>query len=215
MSRWQAELWRRLRARIGVPARPSGSSAACARLRADAGVVDLPGAAVAVRADAPARRPPRTSCRRSPPAATFTVPAAPLARRCGSGRRGRPSAPDGVRRADDPTTELPRQPAARLLGPRRARDAARARPDGDRARPPSPRRAPRHGTLLGRIQADVRADRDRPDRRSRRATPARARPERPQHPDPRVPRPRPPGRGDARRDPAPARRRTRRSSRAT
>ena len=39
---WQAELWRRLRARIGVPGPAERLEGACARLRAEPGLVDLP-----------------------------------------------------------------------------------------------------------------------------------------------------------------------------
>ena len=42
MSRWQAELWRRLRLRIGIPGPAERLEPACARLRTDAAVVDLP-----------------------------------------------------------------------------------------------------------------------------------------------------------------------------
>ena len=41
-TQWQAELWRRLRARIGVPDLAERVDAACARLRADPALVDLP-----------------------------------------------------------------------------------------------------------------------------------------------------------------------------
>src|SRR6185295_13638997 len=39
---WQAELWRRLRDRIGTPSPAERLEAACARLRAEPEVVDLP-----------------------------------------------------------------------------------------------------------------------------------------------------------------------------
>jgi exodeoxyribonuclease V gamma subunit len=39
---WQAELWRRLRARIGVPDQAERVEGACARLREEPGIVDLP-----------------------------------------------------------------------------------------------------------------------------------------------------------------------------
>ncbi|HWI75414.1 MAG TPA: exodeoxyribonuclease V subunit gamma [Baekduia sp.] len=41
-DRWQAELWRRLRARIGAPGPAERQGAACARLLADPGLSDLP-----------------------------------------------------------------------------------------------------------------------------------------------------------------------------
>ena len=77
------------------------------------------------------------------------------------------------RRADDPTATLPVEPAARLVGARRARAAARdRRPPGEHADHHHPV-AHAGGTLLARIQADVRADRDA-RRRRRRPTPATA-----------------------------------------
>ena len=65
---WQAELWRRLRARIGQPDPAERLEAACARLREEPGLVELPDAAVAVRPHPAARRPARRCCARSPPA---------------------------------------------------------------------------------------------------------------------------------------------------
>jgi exodeoxyribonuclease V gamma subunit len=41
-GRWQAELWRRLRARLGVPSPAERLEEACVRLRGDATIVDLP-----------------------------------------------------------------------------------------------------------------------------------------------------------------------------
>ena len=95
----------------------------------------------------------------------------------------------------------PRQPAARHPVPRRPRAAAAGRP--------LPRPAadgchhdsgPRADTLLGRLQADLAADRG-----ARPAAAARRR--RPQRPGPRLPRPHPPGRGAPRGHRRPARRR--------
>jgi exodeoxyribonuclease V gamma subunit len=43
MATWQPELWRRLRLRIGIPGPAERLEPACARLRDDASVIDLPG----------------------------------------------------------------------------------------------------------------------------------------------------------------------------
>ena len=125
--RWQAELWRRLRARIGVPepgraarrrvraaARASRRSSTSRRALSLFGLTRLP----AGHLQRPAAR--------SPPAATST--SSSCTRRPALweriARRRRP------RRSSAATTTRPPscpQPPARLLGPRRARDAARAR----------------------------------------------------------------------------------------
>ena len=136
------------------------------------------------------------------------LPAAPVARAVGEGRRGDAArSRRSVRRARRTRRRPPGQPPARLVGPGRARAAARARRGrGDAADHHHPvRRA--GGTLLARLQADVRADRapagpplpGAPDGA------AAARSRRPQRAGARLPRARAPGRGAARRDPAPAR----------
>ena len=58
--RWQAELFRRLRARIAVPDPAERIDGACARLRDDPALLDLPGRVSAVRPDPhPGRPSPR------------------------------------------------------------------------------------------------------------------------------------------------------------
>ena len=155
-------------------ARPSGSTARARGCATSPALVDLPAAALAVRAHAAARRPARTCCARSPRAATCTSSSCTRRRRCGS----EIAALDAGRRAarEDPTATLAAQPPARLVGPGRARAAARARRRRAR-RPPPPGRRTRAGTLLARLQADVAR---RPRRRRRRTTRAAARRRRPQ-----------------------------------
>ena len=202
MSRWQAELWRRLRLRIGIPGPAERLDPACARLRTDASVVDLParlslfgltrlpaGHLHVLRAIAATRDVHLFLLHPSP--ALWEEIAEPNRRRThGGAPRRRPHDRAAV------------QPAARLLGPGRPRDAARARLQREPRRPPSPVESG-DSTLLQRIQADVRADREPAGPPLPGAQDARFELDRrPQHPDPRVPRPRTPGRGDARRDPA-------------
>ena len=188
------ELWRRLRARIGVPS-PAERLADGVRAAArGARPGRAPAAGRAVRPDAPARGRPRGAARArraQRDVHLFVLHPSPalwdaIARR----RAGRPPRrrPDGGAAA---------QPAARLVGERRARAAARRR---RRRRPPTttiPSRTPRARCSPGSRPTSAPTAR-------RRAT--RARPGRPQRAGPRLPRPRAPGRGAARRDPAPARR---------
>ena len=192
--------------------RRRASSGACARLRAEPGLVDLPARltlfgltrlpaatlqVLGALAEQP-RRAPASRCTRR--------------RRCGSASPALDAAAAPSRAA--PTTRRAPLPRNRLLASwgRDVRElqlvlGARRRP---RERPP-PSASSTRRTLLDRLQADVRAD-----RRARRASAAELPATRgPQHAGPRLPRAQPPGRGAARRDPAPARPTTRRSSRAT
>ena len=107
--RWQPELWRRLRERIGVPDIAARVEGACARLRAEPGIARPPAAAVGLRPHPPARRPAARPARdrrrpRRPP-----LPPAPVARAvvADRGRRRRSCAA-----TTDPTPTLPR---SRLL----------------------------------------------------------------------------------------------------
>ena len=151
---WQPELWRRLRARIGVPSPAERLAPGCARLREAPDLVDLP-----------------------PRVALFgltRLPAAELEvlRALGAGREVHlfvlhPSptlweaiAADGepvVRRAEDQTAELPRN---RLLASwgndaRELQLVVAGAGTADHHHPVEHAT----GTLLARIQADVRADR--------------------------------------------------------
>jgi exodeoxyribonuclease V gamma subunit len=152
---WQAELWRRLRARIGVPDPAERVAGACGRLREDPASSRCR-AAVAVRAHPAARRPARGPGRdrRAPRRAPVPAPPVPaLWERVAAHTAGAPAV---TRRAEDPTAGLP---AHRLLaswgrdvrelqlvvGPHEHADHHHPVPSGT-------------DTLLGRIQADVRAD---------------------------------------------------------
>jgi exodeoxyribonuclease V gamma subunit len=157
---WQADLWRRLRDRIGEPSPPERLEDACARLRSEPGLVDLP-ARVSVfgltrlpgsyldvlRALAVGRE-----------VHLFLLhPSAELWARIAAATSGLPPV---VRRGDDITAALPRNPLLASWG-RDARemqlvlgaeDAGGEHAVVGEERP----------TLLGRIQADVRADRAPP-----------------------------------------------------
>ncbi len=152
---WQAELWRRVRERVAVPSPSERLEGACERLRAEPALADLP---------------PRLSL-----FGLTRLPAAQLAilRALGAARdvhllllhpspalweaiAGRPPV---MRRAGDPTAALP---ANRLLASwgQDARELqlvlGGAGTDRHHAVAPPP------DTLLGRLQADVRADRRPP-----------------------------------------------------
>ena len=121
---WQPELWRRLRARIGAPSPAERLAPACERIRNDPGLLDLPMrmslfgltriprsyldvlAAIARRA----RRP--------------SVRAPPVAGALGECRRGASRRPADREQARRPDRGRARQPAARVLGPRRPRAPA-------------------------------------------------------------------------------------------
>ena len=156
---WQAELWRRLRARIGVDGPAERLEQACARLRAQPALVDLP---------------PRLSLfgLTRLPAGRLAVLRALAAQRDVHLLVLHPSAalweqiaatrPAVVRRADDATATLP---ANRLLASwgQDARElqlvvgAAEARVDHHHPLVPDG-----SATLLAQIQADVHADRAPP-----------------------------------------------------
>jgi exodeoxyribonuclease V gamma subunit len=158
---WQAELWRRLRARLDVPGPAERAAAACARLRAEPGLVAvaqrialfgltrLPAAHLDVLRALAAHRDVHLFALHPSPSLWEKVAGAPWV----------------VRRRADPTATLPanrlvaswgqdaRELQLVLAGPGDEQDAIadhhhRAPADGD--------------TLLARIQADVRADRAAP-----------------------------------------------------
>jgi exodeoxyribonuclease V gamma subunit len=157
-SRWQAELWRRLRAEIGVPSPAERHDEACGRLRSTADLVDLPErvslfgltrlpatyldvlAALGVHRDVH----------------LFLLhPSAVLWERVAVAM---PSPPRGLRRAEDPTSAAPSNSLLESWGhDAREMQLVVASSIGDyldhhsgvTAQPP---------TLLGRIQADIRRD---------------------------------------------------------
>ncbi len=155
---WQAELWRRLRARVGIDGPAERLEEACARLRAQPGLVDLP---------------PRLSLfgLTRLPAGRLAVLRALAAQRDVHLLVLHPSAalweqiaatrPAVVRRADDVTATLP---ANRLLASW-GQDARELQlvVGGDDAQLDHHHPVEHGGaTLLARIQADVRADRAPP-----------------------------------------------------
>lgn len=156
---WQAELWRRLRTAIALPGPAERIEAACARLRDDPAAVDLP---------------PRVSL--------FGLTRLPtgylqVLRALAAGRDVHlhllhPSAslwdavayaaPAVTRRADDPTADLPRNQLLASWG-HDAREMQVAIESGAGERVDHHHEAPlRPGTLLARIQSDVRANRRPP-----------------------------------------------------
>jgi exodeoxyribonuclease V gamma subunit len=152
-DRWQAELWRRLRARIPVPGPAERTEAACDRLRGEPGLVDLP---------------PRVSV-----FGLTRLPAGRLAvlRALAAGRdvhlfllhpspalweRMNGTGPV-VRRRDDPTVTLPRHPLLASWA-HDARELQLVLAGGDQVDHRHAVEA-RAGTMLARLQDDVRADR--------------------------------------------------------
>ena len=157
---WQAELWRRLRERIGEPSPAERLDDACARLRAEPGLVDLP---ARVSLFGLTRLPASYLDVLHALAAERDVhlfllhPSAELWARIASFTRDRPPI---VRRAEDATAALPQNPLLASWGQdaREMQLVLAGAPDevvvhdhlvveDERA------------TLLGRIQADIRADR--------------------------------------------------------
>jgi exodeoxyribonuclease V gamma subunit len=177
---WQAELWRRLRARIAVPDLAERSGTACDRLRREPGLLDLPGRlsvfgltrlpaghlqilrALAEGRDlhlfllhpSPALWDTVAAARRGSPA--------PLQRSLFDDAPPEPSPSGVLPRAADATAALPNNRLLASWG-RDAREmqlvllGSAARPvDHDHPSPAAP------DSLLGLIQADVRADRSPP-----------------------------------------------------
>ena len=159
-DQWQAELWRRLRARIGVPDLAERVDAACARLRADPALVDLP---------------PRISIfglTRLPAGQLHVLNALaagrdvhlfllhPSPKLWDNLAKATEHGQSIARRKDDPTAALP---ANRLLASwgqdaREMQLVLGASEHADHHHPVEHST----GTLLARIQADVRADREPP-----------------------------------------------------
>jgi exodeoxyribonuclease V gamma subunit len=169
--RWQAELWRRLRARIGTPSPAERLPDACSALRADPGLADplpsrfslfgltrLPASQLALLDALAAGRDVHLFLLHPSPALWERV--AERAVGLGPGRVG------PVRRVDDPTVDAARHPLlvswgrdtremqlVLTAGADAETDAlAGPPPDGDGAEP----------KLLARLQADIRADRPPP-----------------------------------------------------
>ncbi len=162
-ARWQAELWRRLRARIGIPSPAERLEPACARLRADPGLVDLParlslfgltrlpaGRLAVLRALA-ADRDVHLFLLHPSPALWDEVAAL------------RPQLPAVVLRREDVTATMPANSLLASWG-QDARELQLVVDSGDGAAHVDHHHAVEHAgeTLLARIQADVRADRAAP-----------------------------------------------------
>ena len=149
---WQAELWRRLDAAIGVPGPAARVEAACARLAADPDAVDLPPRlALFGLTRLPAGRLAilRALAERRDVHLFLLHPSPVLWDRC----RGK--GPVTARR-DDPTTGLPANPLLASWGHDSRELQLVIGDDAQDHRHPVEHRA---DTLLARIQADVREDR--------------------------------------------------------
>ena len=85
--------WRRLRERIPVPGPAERIEGACARLRDEPGLVELPARLVPVRPHAAARRPPRRPRRARRPSRRPPARPAPVAGPVGTDRRTRRDPP--------------------------------------------------------------------------------------------------------------------------
>ncbi|HEU5082355.1 MAG TPA: exodeoxyribonuclease V subunit gamma [Acidimicrobiales bacterium] len=163
-ARWQPRLWRALRTRVDQPSPPERVADACARLRA--GAVELP--------DLPRRlslfgltRLPATYLEVLRALAThrevhlFALhPSLALWERIAA--TPTPALP--LRRADDPTTDVPTNPLLRTWATdtREMQLVLSAAADAQAAHHPLDVTEP--GTLLERIQADIRADAAPPGR---------------------------------------------------
>ena len=159
-ARWQAELWRRLRARIAVPDLAERVEGACARLRADPAVVDLP-ARLSIfgltRLPAGQLRILRVIAEGRDVHLFLLHPSPQLWSRVAEELR---SGPAIVRRGEDRTATLPR---SRLLASWGV-DAREMQVVLGATEHKGHSHSVRHrtDTLLARLQADVRDDREPP-----------------------------------------------------
>jgi exodeoxyribonuclease V gamma subunit len=168
---WQAELWRRLRDRIGVPSPAERLDEACAALRADAAVVELPARLSLfglTRLPASFLAVLRALAAHRDVHLFLLHPSPVLWQRIEDRTSGRAAV---VPRSADPTAALPANPLLTSWG-RDAREmqlVLTALDTGDGRHPGDAAPADHHHpieagetTLLQRIQADVRADRPPP-----------------------------------------------------
>ena len=155
---WQAELWRRLRDHVGVPSPAERLEPACARLRDEPELVDLP---ERLSVFGPTRLTTAQLAVVDALAAHRDLhlwlphPSHGLWRHVAASHDGDRIAP----RRDDPTAEVPEHPLVRSLG-RDAREmqvrlsaCTAVAADQHVEAPPTP------GTLLGALQRDLHADR--------------------------------------------------------
>jgi exodeoxyribonuclease V gamma subunit len=157
-AHWQAQLWRRLRERIGAPGPAERLEAACARLRAEPSVVDLPErmSLFGLTRLPVAHRDVLAALAEHRDVHLFLLHPSPALWDAVAG------VPTVVRRADDPTARLPKNRLLASWG-RDAREmqlvlAETAAGAIDHYHPV----VHETDTLLARIQADVRADRPLP-----------------------------------------------------
>jgi exodeoxyribonuclease V gamma subunit len=160
-ARWQPELWRRLRARLDLPSPAERLEAACDRLRTNPALAALP---ARLSLFGLTRLPASyldvlTALAAGREVHLFLLhPSIELWRRVAREAARRPAS---LRRAEDRTAEVPANPLLASWG-RDAREmqlaltAAGGFRDDPRPLGPAP------PTLLGRLQADVRADRPPP-----------------------------------------------------
>jgi exodeoxyribonuclease V gamma subunit len=158
-DRWQAELWRCLRRRIATPSPAERLERACARLREDPGVVELPPrVALFNLTRLPAGyRDVLAALAAGRDVHLFLLhPSAALWDRIAAG-----GPPEAVLRAEDPTATVPRNRLLASWG-QDAREMQLVLAAGAGASDAHHPVEHRSDTLLGRIQADVRADRQPP-----------------------------------------------------
>jgi exodeoxyribonuclease V gamma subunit len=130
---WQAELWRRLRARVDQPDPAERIERACARLREQPGLLELPPRLGLFGLTRPAGRATGGARRAGGGPRPARLPAASLAGPVG--RADEHAAGSTARRRPDPRRAG--EPLARLVGTGRARAATRG-PAVRRPRPPPP-----------------------------------------------------------------------------
>jgi exodeoxyribonuclease V gamma subunit len=161
---WQPELWRRLRARIGEASPPERLSDACARLGAEPGLVDLP-ARISLfgltRLPASYLDVLRALAVERDVHLFLLHPSADLWARVAAFTRDRPSI---VRRAEDETAGVPRNPLlASWSQDAREMQLVLGRDSDEDVNVHDHIRVERNPpTLLGHMQADIRADRAPP-----------------------------------------------------
>ncbi|MBW3614512.1 MAG: exodeoxyribonuclease V subunit gamma [Actinobacteria bacterium] len=158
---WQAELWRRLRARIGQPSPPERLEGACARLISQPALAELP---ERISLFGLTRLPASylqvlTALSAGREVHLFLLHPSPVLWCRVEERLSGQARPHLLRRGDDPTARLPRNPLLASWG-RDAREMQLVLSPGivgeDDHRPVEQPAA----TLLQRIQSDVRADRE-------------------------------------------------------
>ncbi|HVF78076.1 MAG TPA: exodeoxyribonuclease V subunit gamma [Solirubrobacteraceae bacterium] len=160
---WQALLWRRLRERIGIESPAERSEGACARLRADPDLVELPSrlSLFGLTRLPAGRLAVLNALAKHRDVHLFLLHPSPvLWKQIAAVARSRPAI---VRRAEDVTAMLPENGLLASWG-QDARELQLVVGDGEGARGVDHHHSVEHrdDSLLARIQADVRADRAAP-----------------------------------------------------